>query len=73
MTIGINSDIRKFQFMMSQGKTTPIFLKFLFKYAMRYYHPGEFEKLMTDHGFRIVDRFGGYEGVTCEEGPGLVR
>jgi len=33
----------------------------ILRIAMRYYYPGEFEKLMIDHGFRIVGRFGGCE------------
>ena len=34
--------------------------KAILRIAMRCYYPGEFEKLMTDHGFRIADQFGNY-------------
>lgn len=42
------------------------------KIAMRCYYPDEFEKLIVDHGFRILHRWGGYAGEPYGEGPELV-
>lgn len=40
--------------------------------AMRCYYPEAFEKLIREHGFEIIDRWGGYEGEKYGEGPELV-
>jgi len=40
--------------------------------VMRCYWPETFEKLITAHGFQIVNRWGGYEGEVYGEGPELV-
>lgn len=40
--------------------------------VMRCYYPGEFEKLIIDHGFRIIDKWGGYNEEEYGEGPELV-
>lgn len=40
--------------------------------VMRCYYPEAFEKLITDHGFRIANRWGGYKGEAYGEGPELV-
>jgi hypothetical protein len=42
------------------------------KLAMRYYYSQEFEDLLVRHGFRIVNRWGGYAGEQYGEGPELV-
>ena len=42
------------------------------KIVMRCYYPEEFEQIILDHGFRIVDHWGGYEGEPYGEGPELV-
>ncbi len=42
------------------------------KIAMRCYWPGEFEKLITDHGFEIIARWGGYVGEIYGQGNELV-
>jgi SAM-dependent methyltransferase len=42
------------------------------KIAMRCYYPGEFAQLIIDHGFRIIERCGGYSGESYGEGPELV-
>jgi SAM-dependent methyltransferase len=42
------------------------------KIAMQCYYPEEFDKIILGHGFRIVDRWGGYEGEPYGEGPELV-
>ena len=39
------------------------------KIPMRCYYPDEFAKLITDHGFRIIDRWGGYAGEAYGDGP----
>ena len=39
---------------------------------MRCYYPDEFTRLITDHGFRIIERFGGYAGEAYGDGPELV-
>lgn len=40
--------------------------------AMRCYYPEEFERLIVDHGFRVLRRWGGYAGEPYSEGPELV-
>lgn len=40
--------------------------------ALRCYYPETFEESITSHGFRIVDRWGGYTGQAYGEGPELV-
>jgi SAM-dependent methyltransferase len=40
--------------------------------AMRCYYPEEFATLIAGHGFRIVNRWGGYAGEAYGEGPELV-
>jgi SAM-dependent methyltransferase len=40
--------------------------------AMRCYYPDEFAALVTSHGFRIVEPWGGYAGEPYGEGPELV-
>jgi SAM-dependent methyltransferase len=42
------------------------------KIAMRCYYPDEFEHLIVDQGFRVLHRWGGYEGEVYGEGPELV-
>jgi SAM-dependent methyltransferase len=42
------------------------------KIVMRCYYPDEFEQLITGHGFKIVQRWGGYAGEIHGEGPELV-
>jgi SAM-dependent methyltransferase len=39
---------------------------------MRCYYPEEFERLVADHGFEIMGRWGGYAGEAYGEGPELV-
>jgi SAM-dependent methyltransferase len=38
----------------------------------RCYAPDEFEQVILDHGFRIIQRWGGYAGERYGEGPELV-
>jgi SAM-dependent methyltransferase len=42
------------------------------KICMRYYYPEQFEKLVTDHGFTITGRWGGYKGEPYGQGQELV-
>jgi hypothetical protein len=42
------------------------------KLAMRYYYPEQFVGVVESHGFRIVNRWGGYAGERYGEGPELV-
>ncbi len=42
------------------------------KIAMRCYYPEELEQIILGHGFRIVDRWGGYAGEPYGKGPELV-
>ncbi|MGH7450875.1 MAG: class I SAM-dependent methyltransferase [bacterium] len=44
----------------------------ILKIAMRCYYPDEFEKLILDHGFHILNRWGGYQGEAYGQGPELV-
>ncbi len=40
--------------------------------AMRCYYPEEFEQLIVGHGFRVLNRWGGYAGEAYGEGSELV-
>lgn len=40
--------------------------------AMRAYYPAEFTALIEAHGFRVLDRWGGYAGEAYGAGPELV-
>lgn len=40
--------------------------------CMRVYYPDEFVRLVASHGFKVVDRWGGYAGEPYGEGPELV-
>ncbi len=40
--------------------------------ALRCYYPEELLSLIADHGFRIVNRWGGYAGEPYGEGPELI-
>ena len=40
--------------------------------SMHAYSPEEFERLILDHGFRILGKWGGYNNETYGEGPELV-
>ena len=42
------------------------------KIVMRCYYPDEFEKLVVQHGFRVLKRWGGYAGETYGQGSELV-
>lgn len=42
------------------------------KIAMRCWYPDELEKMVTDAGFRVTDRWGGYAGEAWGAGPELV-
>lgn len=44
----------------------------VFNLVMRCYFPGMFERLIVDHGFEIVNRWGGYAGEAYGTGPELV-
>jgi SAM-dependent methyltransferase len=44
----------------------------VFPLAMRCYFPDEFERLFLQHGFEIVERWGGYAGEPYGAGPELV-
>jgi SAM-dependent methyltransferase len=44
----------------------------ILRIAMRCYYPDAFEKLITDHGFAVLNRWGGYEGEVYGQGPELV-
>jgi SAM-dependent methyltransferase len=44
----------------------------LLKIVMRCYYPDTFERLITEHGFFIHNRWGGYEGEIYGQGPELV-
>ena len=46
--------------------------KAVLKIVMRCYYPDEFERLILDHGFEIVERWGGYAGEPYGQGPELV-
>lgn len=40
--------------------------------AMRCWYPSELERLVVEHGFRVIERLGGYEGEAWGSGPELV-
>jgi len=40
--------------------------------ALRYYYPDQLEELIAAHGFKIVNRWGGYAGEPYGEGPELL-
>jgi ubiquinone/menaquinone biosynthesis C-methylase UbiE len=40
--------------------------------AMRCYYPAELERVILDHGFKIIGRWGSYKGERYIEGPELV-
>jgi hypothetical protein len=40
--------------------------------AMRCYYPEEVLRLIADHGFLIVNKWGGYAGEPYGEGPELI-
>ena len=42
------------------------------KLVMRCYYPDTFERLIQDHGFVILNRWGGYAGEAYGQGPELV-
>jgi len=42
------------------------------KIPMRCYYPDSFEKLIVEHGFTVLDRWGGYEGEVYGQGGELV-
>lgn len=42
------------------------------KIVMRSYYAGEFEQMITGHGFEILQRWGGYSGEAYDEGPELL-
>ncbi|MCI0692275.1 class I SAM-dependent methyltransferase [candidate division KSB1 bacterium] len=44
----------------------------ILKIAMRCYYPGQFEKLIVDYGFQIMNRWGGYQNEMYGQGPELV-
>jgi SAM-dependent methyltransferase len=44
----------------------------IFPLVMRCYYPDEFPNLITSHGFRIVNTWGGYAGQPYGDGPELV-
>jgi ubiquinone/menaquinone biosynthesis C-methylase UbiE len=43
-----------------------------FEVPMRVYYPDEFKKIIEDHGFVVVDSWGGYKGESYGEGGELV-
>jgi SAM-dependent methyltransferase len=44
----------------------------IMKICMRCFYPEEFEKIITSHGFTIIDKWGGYSNEKYGEGPELV-
>ncbi len=44
----------------------------ILKIVMRCYYPGQFDKLIVDHGFQILNRWGGYQNEVYDQGPELV-
>ena len=42
------------------------------KIAIRCYYPEEFEQMIVNQGFRVLQRWGGYEGEPYGQGPELV-
>ena len=59
-------DIEFYQSQMPSPEATVL------KLVMRYYYPEQFEEIVLKHGFRIVNRRGGYKGERYGEGPELV-
>ena len=43
----------------------------VFKAVLRFYYPENFLQLVEDHGFTVVDRWGGYAGEPWGQGPEL--
>lgn len=54
------------------GKTGELEDETILPIAMRCWYPEELEKLLINHGFRIIEKHGGYEGEAWGEGPELV-
>jgi hypothetical protein len=44
----------------------------ILKIVMRCYYPDAFEKLIVEHGYTILNRWGGYEEEIYGQGPELV-
>jgi hypothetical protein len=44
----------------------------ILKIVMKCYYQDAFEKLIVQHGFAVLDRWGGYEGEAYGQGPELV-
>ena len=44
----------------------------MFKAVLRCYYPDEFLRLFVDHGFTVVNSWGGYADEPWGEGPELV-
>ena len=44
----------------------------VWRIPMRCYYPGEFESVVVEHGFEIINRWGGYANEPYGEGPELV-
>jgi SAM-dependent methyltransferase len=44
----------------------------LLKIVMRCYYPDTFERLIVEHGYAILNHWGGYEGEVYGQGPELV-
>jgi hypothetical protein len=44
----------------------------ILKIVMRCYYPDTFEKLILEHGYTILNLWGGYEGEVYGQGPELV-
>lgn len=42
------------------------------KIAIKCYYPDTFERLITEHGFTVINRWGGYTGEVYGQGPELV-
>ena len=40
--------------------------------SMRCYYPDQFLRLIESHGFRVIARWGGYNGEAYGDGPELV-
>jgi ubiquinone/menaquinone biosynthesis C-methylase UbiE len=40
--------------------------------VMRCYYPDEFERVILNHGFEVIERWGGYKGEHYGEGPELL-
>jgi hypothetical protein len=44
----------------------------ILRIPMRCYYPDDFSRLITTHGFQIINRWGGYSGEAYGVGPELV-